>query len=310
MTSTWLLMTVGDDARQRGGNAGYDDKPAVYYSWDSTVPNHAAIRPGAEVVFWDKRRLLGASVVESIDEEEADKVVYRCPECGMASFKPRKTKTPRYLCFECGATFDHPTRRLQRVTTYRSQHAAGWTDLDTSLSGDRLRRLCVSPRSQLSLRPLRADAFHEALASEGVDLQSTHFYRRLNRPEGERPQLVARLQTSPVERRLESGAELADCVCVISGPCPPNALTLSKLFLHGETGGSIARGELVLRRDLAVLMDCGDLAVHPERHVLDVSDHLARYPQYRALTDTPLTKPLTEAEQQWVATHWLVHRPA
>jgi hypothetical protein len=37
----WCLRSVTN--RQHGGNEGYDDDPAVHYSWDSTVPNHEAV---------------------------------------------------------------------------------------------------------------------------------------------------------------------------------------------------------------------------------------------------------------------------
>lgn len=50
----WLLFAAGDD-RQHGGNDGYDDQPDSYYSWDSTVPNHAALQAGDVVVLWDGR---------------------------------------------------------------------------------------------------------------------------------------------------------------------------------------------------------------------------------------------------------------
>ena len=47
---------VGDD-RQHGGNEGYDDDPAVHYSWDSTVPNHEAVVGGDVIIIWDKQCL-------------------------------------------------------------------------------------------------------------------------------------------------------------------------------------------------------------------------------------------------------------
>ena len=40
--TAWLALTVGED-RQHGGNDGYDDSPSSHYSWDETVPNHAAV---------------------------------------------------------------------------------------------------------------------------------------------------------------------------------------------------------------------------------------------------------------------------
>lgn len=62
----WLLMAVDHTDRQFGGNDGYTDEPDVFYSWDSRVPNAERVLPGHRVALWDKYKLLGASVVESI----------------------------------------------------------------------------------------------------------------------------------------------------------------------------------------------------------------------------------------------------
>src|SRR4051794_37275239 len=52
-------MTVGDN-RQHGGNAGYDDQVDVYYTWDSTVPNHANIKPGDRIALGTKTACLAS----------------------------------------------------------------------------------------------------------------------------------------------------------------------------------------------------------------------------------------------------------
>lgn len=59
---SWLMLAVGED-RQHGGNDGYDDSPFTHYSWDDTVPNHGAVRPGDRLAIWNKRTLLGISTV-------------------------------------------------------------------------------------------------------------------------------------------------------------------------------------------------------------------------------------------------------
>ncbi len=163
----WLVLAVGDD-RQHGGNEGYDDDPAVHYSWDSTVPNHEAVAGGDAIVIWDKRCLVGASVIERIDRWQDTKVLHRCPECGLAGIKARKTLTPRFKCYKCKATFDVPISRTEPVTAFRSEHDVGWVDLAGLLSGPELRALCVHPASQLSIRPLRWNDFAAAV-SQDVD---------------------------------------------------------------------------------------------------------------------------------------------
>ena len=104
--SAWLLMTVGDN-RQHGGNAGYDDQADVYYTWDSTVPNHAQVKRGDPIAIWDKDRLLGISVVEEISQQTKEKLLFKCPFCGMAGIKARQTKSPRYKSLQVQGSLRH-----------------------------------------------------------------------------------------------------------------------------------------------------------------------------------------------------------
>lgn len=132
--TAWLVLAVGPD-RQHGGNDGYADSGASYYSWYSTVGNHSRVAAGDVIVLWDKRTLIGASVIESITTGTETKARYSCPLCGKASLKARKTKLPRWKCFKCGGVFDNPVVVHDQVATYRSEHAPMWTDLTDCLSG-------------------------------------------------------------------------------------------------------------------------------------------------------------------------------
>lgn len=164
--AAWAILTAGED-RQHGGNDGYDDADSLHYSWDSTVPNHAALRVGDVVVLWDKTTVRGVSVLDEVDLGVAEKSVYSCPACGLASFKERKTKLPRYLCFKCGATFSERRSEDKKVITYKGHYASSWVSLRGLLSAAEVRALCLSPRSQLSLRPLDWTRFLRAIERAG-----------------------------------------------------------------------------------------------------------------------------------------------
>jgi len=166
----WLLMAVGDN-RQHGGNSGYDDQADVYYTWDSTVSNYGSVKVGDPVAIWDKERLLGISVVEAIEKTVKEKLLFRCPnpQCGRAGIKERRVKSPRFRCQECGLEFDEPSTEVATVTEYRSRHDAAWTSLDNLLSGEQLRGMCESPKSQLSMRSLNWMAFRDALEERGAE---------------------------------------------------------------------------------------------------------------------------------------------
>lgn len=63
--TAWLaLWTEGE--RARAGEV-YDDVLGSYYSWDSTVPHHATVAVGDQIVLWNSKTLLGISVMSAIE---------------------------------------------------------------------------------------------------------------------------------------------------------------------------------------------------------------------------------------------------
>lgn len=306
--NAWLLMTVGDN-RQHGGNAGYDDQVDVYYTWDSTVPNHANIRPGDRIALWDKDRLLGLSVVEEIARETKEKLLFKCPACGMAGIKARKNRAPLYKCYKCGAEFDVPTSQTVTVTEYRSRHDAAWTSLDNLLGGADLRTLCESPRSQLSMRALRWNDFREAVAANGADKAVERVDHRMHDylfPDGHRLDIVRvrRGQRQFRERLLSAQGE----TCAFTGDAPARVLEAGHLYSYAQLGVHHEHGGLLLRRDIHRLFDDGWLAVDPNTLRVDVADHLAPYPQYSRLHDQRLRAHLRDGHVEWLTHHWAEHR--
>lgn len=306
--SAWLLMSVGDD-RQHGGNAGYDDQADVYYTWDSTVPNHARIKKGDPVALWDKTQLIGLSVIEDIETEVRQKLLFKCSHCGKAGIKARRSKVPRFKCYKCGHEFDHPVTTTATVVEYRSRHDAAWTSLDSLLAGADLRRLCESPKSQLSMRPLRWDAFQESLATKGAERAVGRVASRapdLLFPQGHGLEMVRvrRGQRQFRAHLLEHQGEL----CAFTGDTPARALEAGHLYSYAALGVHHEHGGLLLRRDVHRLFDDGWLAVDPDRLRIDVSDQLASYPQYTALHNRQLATRLKDAQIEWLASHWEEHR--
>jgi ribosomal protein S27AE len=309
--SAWLMLAAGDN-RQHGGNDGYDDKPAEHYSWDETVPNHAALARADRIALWDKDALIGVSVVDAIESGRATKLLRSCPRCGRAHMKARKTLSPRYKCFACGDTFDDPVERPREVQTYRSSHAAAWVALEGVLDGAELRALCLQPASQLSLRRLDWRRLEAELTTRG-------FTRELVTVEQRRAAIIGghRLRTVRVRigqpvfrRRLLSKF---GSVCALSGPMPPEALEAAHLYSYAASGVHHPDGGLLLRRDLHALFDCGSIAVRATRRNgaelrTDLSDDLLAFPSYADLNDRPLSVDVTRSERQWLARHWEWHR--
>jgi hypothetical protein len=302
----WLLLAVGED-RQHGGNEGYDDTPASHYSWDSTVPNHAALAPGDAIAVWDKKQLLGASVIEEIELGQETKYVYRCKACGRASIKARKNRSPRYKCYSCKAVFDDPVRHELVVTTYRSRHDVGWVDLSGTLTGSALRALCVSPDSQLSLRPLRWNDFVASLSQLPEGGRLVVLTSRAEQLAGGHKMATVRVRIGQSNFRVLLFRSFGS-VCALSGPAPPSTLEACHLYSYSAVGEHQPHGGLLLRRDLHRLFDLGYLAVNPATLTIDVSAELSKFPAYANLQGQALRVPMNPASKRWLKQHWHEHR--
>lgn len=306
--TAWLLMTVGEN-RQHGGNSGYDDQADVYYTWDSTVPNHANIKVGDPVALWDKDRLLGLSVIEEIETETKEKLLFKCPNCAMAGIKARKYRDPKYKCYKCGHEFDLPVTQTATVTEYRSRHDAAWTSLENVLRGADLRQLCTSPKSQLSMRELRWDVFQSVLVAKGADRAVERVVHRAPDyffPQGHQLEIVRvrRGQRQFREHLLATQSE----TCAFTGETPARVLEAGHLYSYARLGVHHEHGGLLLRRDIHRLFDDGSLAVDPDHLRVDVSEDLESYPQYACLHDGRLRARLHANQVEWLARHWAEHR--
>ncbi|MET8575494.1 HNH endonuclease signature motif containing protein [Streptomyces sp. NPDC005012] len=314
MTTAWLMLAVGDK-RQHGGNDGYDDNPRYHYSWDSTVPNHGNVAVGDVIVLWDKKELIGISVIHAIETGTDEKAVYSCALCGRADIKRRSTVTPAYRCDKCKGEFDTPHREIKTVTTYRSRHGKTWISgpdgLGSVMGGAELRALCDSPRSQLSMRPMRWEKLHAAILDiVGEDEVPVELDGGENTPirGGHKVSKVrVRVGQSAFRERLlrEQGEQ-----CAMSGKAPAAVLEAAHLYSYAESGEHHEYGGLLLRRDIHRLFDLGQIAVDPVTSLIDVAPELHSYPLYAELHGQPVTVELRPEHLVWLEAHWLSKRTA
>jgi ribosomal protein L37AE/L43A len=300
----WLLLAVSG-RRQHGGNDGYDDSPAAHYSWDSTVPNHAAIQPGHMIALWDKYALLGCSVVEKVEVGSAVKAVYKCPGCRLSGIKARSSATPLYKCYKCQHEFDTPVVRPTPVTTYRSYHELGWVDLNGLVPASVLRTLCVDPASQLSLRRLRWEDFSRTVRGRGAVLGPTAAVADTIRGGHRRTVVRARVGQGAFRRRL---LDRSGPVCAFTGAAPPEVLEACHLYSYASVGEHHDHGGLLLRRDIHRLFDTGLLTVRPDTLTLDLDKSLAGYEIYSQLQDQPVLAEGSDALRGWLRHHRALHR--
>lgn len=304
--TAWLVLAKAQGKRV---GAGYDDDPASHYSWDNTVPNSGALKAGDQIALWDGDVLLGVSVIEDIELGKGEKDTPYCPTCNKAEVAERKTKLPRYRCWnsECKAEFDEPGWTHKHVTTYRSRHEAGWIDMRGALNSKELRALCEHPDSQLSLRQLRAEDFRAALAGGDLPTPLDILDTTGELIAGGHNKRTVRVRVGQPAFRKNLLTTFG-AVCAFSGPAPAQALEAAHLYSYAANGKHHKGGGLLLRRDLHRLFDLGLIAVNPTSNTLDVSADLAAYPDYTKLHGQPLTVPLTPIHTKWLTKHWDMHR--
>ncbi|MFJ2026318.1 HNH endonuclease [Streptomyces sp. NPDC087897] len=321
MTTAWLVLAVGDEDRQHGGNDGYDDDPSQHYSWDDTVHHHARIAVGDVIALWDKKQLLGLGVISEIEIGSAIKTLYFCPECKKAHFKRRKRLKPTWRCNKCPAMFDEPGSKTKQVTTYRSRHGETWMDGRGLLTGRQLRALCDSPNSQLSLRPARWERLRDALlALDGVDFSDLDLSGDKNEgdrrnPAGgrERGKIAGGHRMSTVRARVGQGPfrkrllEDYGQVCAFTGPAPAGALQAAHLYSYADEDEHHEWGGLLLRNDIHALFDRGQISINPDTGCIEVDDELRGYPAYAELHGRVPLVSLRPEHEVWLAAHRRQH---
>ncbi|MFD8035554.1 HNH endonuclease [Streptomyces sp. NPDC059717] len=106
------------------------------------------------------------------------------------------------------------------------------------------------------------------------------------------------------KRLLEEQGE----VCAFTGPAPAAALEAAHLYSYAANGQHYPEGGLLLRRDLHRLFDLGLIALNPQQGTLDVAPELAGFADYARLHGQPVVVPLGRGQQNWLSSHWDLHR--
>lgn len=304
---TAWLMYLGEDPKRVG--AGYDDNSSSHYSWDSRVPNSAAVQVGDEIVLWDGNTSLGLSVIEEIEVGTGTKEVSSCPQCGKADIAPRKTMTPKYRCWTktCKAVFDEPAVETVDVITYRARYEAGWVDLHGHLPAAELRQLCVEPKSQNALRRLRWDDFRTRVENgkNATPLSVVDSARDLI--VGGHTQTTVRVRKGQPAFRAALLTEFGE-ICAFTGQMPATVLEAAHLYSYAKNAKHQAGGGLLLRRDVHRLFDLGEIAINPQTLLLDVAPTTRVYDVYGQLHGQPLTVVIKQTHKKWIAQHWDMHR--
>lgn len=300
----WLMLTK--EVRQHGGNLGYDDRAAEYYSWDNTVPNHAEPKINDKIVIWDGKTLIGSSIIQDIKIDSSEKPRLRCPHCRTTKIKPRKTSTPKYRCQSpnCKKEFESPTEDLISVTTYRSYHADFWYDLYGEIDGKTLRSLCEKPKSIHSLRPLKWQSFIENMSID-FSHNSTNIENLESDASGHKVRKT-RVRLGQHKFRKEMLNQFGE-ICALSGLSHINGLDAAHLYSYASIGEHHYNGGLLMRKDLHKLFDLGLITIDVSTMKISLASSLQKIAQYKDLHESNLKVQISNETKNWLQMHWDEH---
>jgi putative restriction endonuclease len=320
----WLVLTFGED-REYAGNAGYDDSPGKWYSYDSFVANHRQVAIGHCVILCDRLRALGIARIETIVSEPSTRVLQRCPVCQHTGIKRRKTKQPEFRC-ERGHEFETPARENASCTKYTADFGGTFTPFTEEFGRDFLRPGCPRYSDQLAMQEfdfLRMEAafrgkyprtanlidewirgsYPQADAADATGLVEMEGYTLTEGDERESVtrQILARRgqQGFRDKLRLRYGDQ-----CAISGCKILHVLEAAHISPYrGEVDNHVENG-LLLRADLHTLFDLDLIGIEPV--TLTVHCHPAvNRDEYRELHGRELSCSRSERpSEQALKTRW------
>jgi len=298
----WLCVSVDKSKVAYAGNEGYDEELGVYYSWDSTVNNASQISEGDLIAIWNKKQLLGFSVVDRIELEMSTKKFFVCPNCKKSAIKARMTMLPIYRCQECHGTFNEREETIGEVEVFRAFYESGWTPIDRFISGAECRAMAMSAKDQNSLRRINVSKF-EKLIGELPKVATSRYRRRTTEIAGGHHLRTVRIRKGQRQFR-ERLVEQFGFVCAFSGDNYSTSLEAAHLYQYSNHGVHHEGGGLLIRRDIHSLFDAGLISVNPETLLIEVHEVLKSIPTYKELDGRKLRVEVPSKTKAWLKIHW------
>ena len=298
----WLCVSVDKSKIAYAGNDGYDEELGVYYSWDSTVKHHSRISENDLIVIWNKKQLLGWSIVDHIDLSTSVKKFFACPNCKSSAIKARKTLMPIYRCQECKNTFDERVETVREVKVYKAFYESGWQQMSSFISAARCRSISQQPKAQDSLRRVDLTKFEE-LVGELPKVATSRYRRRTTELAGGHHLRTVRIRKGQQQFR-ERLVKQFGYICAFSGKNHSTALEAAHLYQYSKHGVHHEGGGLLIRRDIHSLFDADLVSVNPNTLLIEVHADLKNFPTYRELDGRKLQVDVPAKTKAWLKTHW------
>ena len=152
----WSFLQISPKASRSISFEQYEDQLGFYYSFDSTVHNHARVKVNDRALITDEKSILGLGTITKIEIEAAKKNRRRCPSCASTKISPRLATIPKFRCSKCEKEFDNPAVEVIDVVSYKAFYGTNWKRIE-GMSKEVLNAAYISRAVQQSIRELNVD---------------------------------------------------------------------------------------------------------------------------------------------------------
>jgi DNA-directed RNA polymerase subunit RPC12/RpoP len=240
--SAWSLLSLTATAH---GVLAYPDELGVRYVYDNTVPNGRYVAVGDLAVIRDNRYVFGVGWIDSIEESDARKIRYRCPNCGSTDFKYRSTQQFAYRCASCGTEFNDDDRGEEELTVqvFTANYSRTFRLADRPFPVKALDPAYIARSQQNAIRRLDPATLRPVLEKylvTGEPWWETHAREKERIPGGRG---VGLSKTRVGQQRFrEAMLDWFGEACAFTGPQPPGALEAAHLYLYSANPEHDLRG--------------------------------------------------------------------
>ncbi|MEU7993530.1 HNH endonuclease [Rothia amarae] len=312
--NVWLLRALDDEVNRRSESGlVYEDDIDSQYSYSNSVPNSQQVSKNDLVLLRDNEILLGAAVVQEIEEREEVYKKLLCPRCGSAKLYWRKSNhdwrcdgmclRSNSLSADERSTQNPDVVQASRVM-YTAKYGDTWSDLAGSMLAQEFYQLADKEawnrqNSIVRLNPSKVLEFFDSLKFS-IHQQVAPASPRIVAPGGFAERTVkSRLGQTQFRGHLVSrfGAN-----CAFTGPCYLAVLDAAHLYSYAQEGEHREGGGLLMRKDLHRLFDLGMIGINPQQNI--VLHHDLEGTQYRQLQGKELAVTVGKTEQDYLNAHF------
>ncbi len=191
------------------------------------MPNHALPKPGDLVVIRSKQKVLGVSMLTSVEHHASWKTRLRCPNCLSTKLKWSSVQES-FRCSPCSNVISTPhSEFLRGIDSYHAQYDWFFTPLE-EVSIPQIRHISKTPNGQQSIQtgslvPLLGLLPKEALWRLGYSKLGVQYLRRDQLAVG----------------RASTGISRSDGTCAISGITSADRLVRFKFLCYSSKNNQI-----------------------------------------------------------------------